>query len=281
MKMITIQGSIAQMTAARDEIVRCVQEMSRYRQKEVERQHDKKRSYNGPSFVPASSSSSSSSSSYSTSSSSFGHINDMDNVNSFPYFHSSAQSPSSLSMYERQQQQQQQKFEPPPIPNPTRFNSGGLPGGQMGLMQGPVQPSLPQYEEALQPPIRSGTTESGYIEVEIPSDIVGLVIGKSASNVKAMKDRTRCDIRVQKDEDAAPDSKVRLVALRGSIDSVKAARNELAKVIHVSAILTLNFFFFCKTHYTHTNIKYIHIFYICIHVYVYTFIVYQLYAKPR
>lgn len=89
------------------------------------------------------------------------------------------------------------------------------------------------YDEDLLPKIASGAVESGFCEIIIPNSVVGLIIGKNASNVKAMKDRTRCDIRVQKDEETLPDSDTRLVALRGCVQSIKAARQEIAKVIHV------------------------------------------------
>lgn len=89
------------------------------------------------------------------------------------------------------------------------------------------------YDEDLLPKIQSGAVESGFCEIIIPNSVVGLIIGKNASNVKAMKDRTRCDIRVQKDEETLPDSDTRLVTLRGCVQSIKAARQEIAKVIHV------------------------------------------------
>ncbi|ETO28929.1 hypothetical protein RFI_08197 [Reticulomyxa filosa] len=255
MKMITIQGGTSQMNAARDEIARCVQEMSRYRQKELEKQQ-KKRPPMTSFFSPSNISSMYQSSPTPTSSSQqqqMHHQQQSHSLETHPsqqyqqhqqhqsqqqqsIHHSQLQSPDirekELLQTNHHNPESQSIFEPPPIPDPTRFNSGGLPGGQPGLMPRPIQPSLPQYAEEMQPPIRSGDVESGYVEVEIPSDIVGLVIGKSASNVKAMKDRTMCDIRVQRDEDAAPDAKTRLVALRGSVESVKAARNELAKVVH-------------------------------------------------
>lgn len=92
-------------------------------------------------------------------------------------------------------------------------------------------PSL--YSDGDLPVVHSGTVESGFCEVLIANNVVGLIIGKSASNVKLMKDRTRCDIRVQKDEETLPNSNTRLVALRGCPQSIQAARQEIAKVAHV------------------------------------------------
>jgi len=89
-------------------------------------------------------------------------------------------------------------------------------------------------DEEVLPKISSGAVESGLCEIEIPNAVVGLIIGKNASNVKAMKDRTRCDIRVQKDEETLPDADIRLVALKGCVQSIKAARQEIAKVIHMA-----------------------------------------------
>ena len=91
----------------------------------------------------------------------------------------------------------------------------------------------PNIDESLLPELNSGAIESGFCEIIIPNSVVGLIIGKNASNVKAMKDRTRCDIRVQKDEETLPTCETRLVALRGCVQSIKAARQEIAKVIQV------------------------------------------------
>jgi len=90
----------------------------------------------------------------------------------------------------------------------------------------------PMYEEDMLPQIASGAPESGFCEVIIPNSAVGLIIGKMACHVKAMKDRTRCDIRVQKDEDTRPGTDTRFVALRGCVESIKAARQEIAKVLN-------------------------------------------------
>lgn len=95
----------------------------------------------------------------------------------------------------------------------------------------------PVYDEDMLPKVASGAPESGFCEVIIPNSAVGLIIGKGAVHVKAMKDRTRCDIRVQKDEDTRPGTDTRLVALRGCVQSIKAARQEIAKVLHVCFIL--------------------------------------------
>jgi len=94
------------------------------------------------------------------------------------------------------------------------------------------QYQLPSFNEDLLPKIISGNIQSGFVEIEIPNNIVGLIIGKNASNVKAMKDRTKCDIRVQKDEDTAHDAKTRGVCLKGTVSSIELARQEIAKVIH-------------------------------------------------
>ena len=75
----------------------------------------------------------------------------------------------------------------------------------------------PQFSDDLLPKVINGSINTGFCEVEIPNTVVGLIIGKNASNVKAMKDRTRCDIRVQKDEDTPKDAKARKVALKGII----------------------------------------------------------------
>merc|ERR1719464_1068623 len=90
------------------------------------------------------------------------------------------------------------------------------------------------FSEDMLPRLHSGAIESGHCEIVIPNAVVGLVIGKNASNVKAMKDRTRCDIRVQKDEETLVTCKTRLVALRGCVQSIKAARQEIAKVIQMA-----------------------------------------------
>ena len=94
------------------------------------------------------------------------------------------------------------------------------------------QYQLPSFNEDLLPKIISGNIQSGFVEIEIPNNIVGLIIGKNASNVKAMKDRTKCDIRVQKDEDTPHDAKTRGVCLKGTVSSIELARQEIAKVIH-------------------------------------------------
>ncbi|MCP3678313.1 MAG: hypothetical protein GY721_12195, partial [Deltaproteobacteria bacterium] len=60
---------------------------------------------------------------------------------------------------------------------------------------------FPEYPKDKRPKVIRGSIESCYVECEIPNKVVGLVIGKGAANVKLLKDKTRCDISVQKDED--------------------------------------------------------------------------------
>ena len=88
---------------------------------------------------------------------------------------------------------------------------------QYGLHEIPLEPLLPEYPEDQLPPIINGSIESGSVDIQIPNDVVGLIIGKQASNVKALKDKTRCDIRVQRDEDCDQTLETRYCSLKGSV----------------------------------------------------------------
>ena len=113
-------------------------------------------------------------------------------------------------------------------------------GGNFHIKLVPPEPSYPEYPEDMKPPIVLGDPSRGYVEVEIPNQVVGLVIGKAAANVKALKDRCRCDISVQKDEVPGPDPNIRLVRIRGTFAQITAVRNELAKIIAVRFHLSIS-----------------------------------------
>ena len=70
--------------------------------------------------------------------------------------------------------------------------------------------------------------------IEIPISVVGLLIGKGGETIKQLQQRTGCQIKITKDEDNMPGSETRTVILKGTANTIKKARREIAELIDVA-----------------------------------------------
>lgn len=71
--------------------------------------------------------------------------------------------------------------------------------------------------------------------MKIPSDTVGLLIGKGGQTIRQMQLRTGCSIQVQRDADADPNSNVRDVTLAGTPEQVQLGRSEIERLVEAQA----------------------------------------------
>ena len=91
-----------------------------------------------------------------------------------------------------------------------------------------------EYEEDMLPKVES--SGSGFCRVSIPHFVVGMIIGNNEFHLKAIEKRTGCTIEVQKYEDMQPGTGTRWVSLKGSEQSINAARQQIAKVLSVCSL---------------------------------------------
>jgi transcription antitermination factor NusA-like protein len=73
----------------------------------------------------------------------------------------------------------------------------------------------------------AGTTE----KLEIPSDTVGAVIGKSGDTIRLIQMKTHAHVAMEKDADVAANATVRVVTLTGTTESIAAAKKSIQELL--------------------------------------------------
>jgi far upstream element-binding protein len=71
--------------------------------------------------------------------------------------------------------------------------------------------------------------------IKIPSDTVGLLIGRGGQTIRQMQLRTGCNIQVQRDADADPSTGYRDVTLSGTPEQIQIGRAEIDRLVEAQA----------------------------------------------
>lgn len=69
------------------------------------------------------------------------------------------------------------------------------------------------------------------VVIRIPTDSVGLLIGKGGMTIKTMQMRTACNIQVQRDVEADPSATTRDVTLSGTEQQIEDAKREICNLV--------------------------------------------------
>jgi len=88
-----------------------------------------------------------------------------------------------------------------------------------------------QAHDAANPRIRTNGPTVEHV-VNVPVGNVGMIIGKGGETIRALKERTQCNIHVERDKDCAnPQSPTRRVFLNGSQQAIHHAEQEIFRML--------------------------------------------------
>lgn len=74
-------------------------------------------------------------------------------------------------------------------------------------------------------------TDDYQVEMAVPNKMVGLIIGKGGQNIQAMQRDHQITIQIASQNDVPSRSETRPVKLKGALNSVEAARNQINQII--------------------------------------------------
>lgn len=73
------------------------------------------------------------------------------------------------------------------------------------------------------------------VHVSVPTNMVGLLIGRGGDKIKELQERSGARIQVQRDSEAEPSAKDRQVSMFGTKEEVERAQQMVAEIIREAA----------------------------------------------